>query len=372
MGSMIHKNTRFFLITAMLMCFFLVGCQADQPEPTPTIPPVLEPQPQPQPEPEPEPEPKGPIDPLTGLETEQKYVDTIPVAVMINNARLAYPQYGIGRAGIIYECMAEGGITRMMAVFNNYADVEQIGSVRSARDYYIDLAYNHGAYYIHYGGSPQAYAKIKNESVKNLDGLSALDSIMFWRDKERLKKGSYMMEHSAFTSGAKIIEGLAYKKYETQATDEVKPAFSFAAEEYTPSGEKAAIVNVPYGSSLSLMFTYNEETKLYYRAQRKEAHVDALLNEQLAFKNVFILYVPQKLIAGDTEGRLAVTIVGEGEGLYITNGVAIPIRYEKKSSLEPTIYKTEDGKILQVNSGQTYIGCVDNKKEAEIEPQANA
>lgn len=370
------KRKGFFLLAlwALTAALFFTGCTA-QAQPV-QLPPAIEnpetPPPAPVPEPAPEPEPESlpppPIDPLTGLATDAKTALTIPVAIMINNYHQAFPQFGIAQAGILYECMTEGSITRIMAVFNNYAGIAQIGPVRSARDYFIDLAYNHEAYYIHYGGSPQAYAKVNKNKVPNLDGLSALDTVMFWRDKERLRKGSYMIEHSVFTSGEKIVQGLNYKKYATDAKGTIAPAFSFAEVEYTPEGgTPARKITIPYGSYTAPVYTYDAVRKVYLREQVKGAHIDGQTGEQLSFKNVLVLYVPQKRVAGDSAGRLDVTVSTSGAGLYITNGVAIPIRFEKKSMKEPVVYTTEGGEVLKVNPGKTFINCLDNQKKAVVE-----
>jgi hypothetical protein len=73
------------------------------------------------------------------------------------------------------------------------------------------------------------------------------------------------------------------------------------------------------------------------------------------------------MIAGDSAGRLDITVSTKGKGLYITNGVAIPMLFEKKSMKGPVVYTTADGEILKVNPGQTFINYLDNKKEAVIE-----
>ena len=92
-----------------------------------------------------------------------------PVAIMLNNLKKALPQLGVSQADLIYELPAEGGITRMMAVFQSVEGVGDLGSVRSARDYYVSLARGHDAVFLHAGGSPQAYSAIKNMGVTALD-----------------------------------------------------------------------------------------------------------------------------------------------------------------------------------------------------------
>ena len=88
---------------------------------------------------------------------------------MFNNLKKALPQIGVGRADVIYEIVAEGGITRMMGVFQDLEGVGELGSVRSARDYYVNLALGHDAIYIHAGGSPQAYEAFNSWGVTHID-----------------------------------------------------------------------------------------------------------------------------------------------------------------------------------------------------------
>ena len=80
------------------------------------------------------------INPLTGLGTETDVSKLRPVSIMVNNIYQSLPQEGVSQADILYECLAEGGITRLMLISNDYEKLGQIGSVRSARDYYIDYA----------------------------------------------------------------------------------------------------------------------------------------------------------------------------------------------------------------------------------------
>ena len=355
------------LIVLSMIPATILGCskndEPSQPEttkapstspPTTTSPPL------------PPPPPPNPEDPLTGIISERTDYSDAVVSVMINNLSVALPQAGIGSAGIIYECLTEGGISRLLAVFNNYKDIEMIGPVRSGRDYFIDLSYNHRAYYIHYGGSPQTFKKVEALGVKNLNGLSALDSVMFWRDKERLKKGSYMYEHSAFTSGEKIIKGLEYKKYETSDEAPIS-AFKFTQNEYTPKGSAAIHIKIPYSNYISPWYDYDPDTKQYLRSQFKGEHIDSITGEQLSFKNILVLYVEQWNVPGDTEGRIAVKTTGTGDGLYITNGQAIPIKYKKADEKTPAKYYLEDGATeLTVNSGKTFVHLLSNKKKAEI------
>ena len=135
---------------------------------------------------------------------EPEYERNRPVAVMLNNLKKAQPQLGNAQADIIYEVPAEGGITRMLAVYQTLDGIGTLGSIRSSRPYYIELALGHDALYVHAGGSPEAYQDLKSWKVNNIDGVngSASQSAVFWRDQERRKTMDY--EHTLVTSGEKI------------------------------------------------------------------------------------------------------------------------------------------------------------------------
>lgn len=122
-----------------------------------------------------------------------------PYAVMINNNHAAWPQCGIQDAYLVYEIIAEGGITRMMALYKDQ-ETAKIGSIRSARHYFIDYAEENDAIFVHWGGSPQAYARI-NTGINDIDGI-ALEGSVFFRDKT-LKRA---YEHTGFTSMQNVKE----------------------------------------------------------------------------------------------------------------------------------------------------------------------
>ena len=100
------------------------------------------------------------INPLTGLACENDMSKIRPVTIMVNNIREALPQIGISEADIVYEIIEEGGITRLLCVYNDYSDIPEIGSVRSARDYFIDIADAHDAIFVHAGASKYAFADL--------------------------------------------------------------------------------------------------------------------------------------------------------------------------------------------------------------------
>ena len=199
------------LIVLLCLTACSVGTGASTPTPAP-VPPQTSPPPiaataTPTPTPY-----NGPINPLSGMPTDAETAAQRPVSVMLNNLKQALPQLGQSQADIIYEVVAEGGITRMLGVFQSVEDVGMIGSIRSARSYYIELAMGHDALFIHAGGSEDAYADLGKWEVDYFDAVrgpylgKTPESNMMWRDDDRRRENGY--EHSVVATGTSILDHL--------------------------------------------------------------------------------------------------------------------------------------------------------------------
>ncbi len=319
-----------------------------------------------------EPEPVY-LSPLTGLPTAEENISRRPVAIMINNIKAALPQYGISKANIIFEALAEGGITRLLAVFEDVGDVEQIGTIRSARPYYLDFAQSVDAVYIHMGGSPDAYSQITSRGMDSFDLISGANNSMYWRDKERMQTKGY--EHSVFTSGDRIEEKLASAGTRMTRKDGYGNVFNFS-EEADYEGADATDISIVFSPYKTGTFTYDKENGFYRVGQYGTAHTDALFNSVLAFKNVFALRINSYVIKGDTAGRLAFDTVGEGTGKYFVHGTETDIKWSRASKSAPFKLYTLTGEELSVVPGDSYVAVVPlNAKisvtgEAPIEPSA--
>ena len=154
--------------------------------------------------------------PLTGLKTKKKLLNKRPVSIMVNNIYSSLPQEGVGQADILYECLAEGGIPRLLMIVADYEKLTKVGSVRSARDYYIDYAEGYDCIFIHAGGSTYAYNTFGERGTERLDGVQGPTiSELFYRDPERL--GKYISEHTlVVNNGEKIKEAIDYYEYRTK------------------------------------------------------------------------------------------------------------------------------------------------------------
>lgn len=275
-----------------------------------------------------------------------------PFAVMINNLNAARPyQSGLQDAYIVYEIIVEGGITRMLAVFKDQ-DTAKIGSIRSARHYFLDYALENDAIYAHWGWSPQAKEDIKSLKV---DTVSANNyGSAFYKDNTLTGVSS---EHRGFTSIENLSKGLSSKKYRTETNKDLLLNYSVDAISLADK-ENAKVANnitVNYSASYKSSYVYDAENQVYLRSVNGTAHKDYVTKNQYSFKNILIYNVKNETMSGGGKGRQDIYNTGSGEGWYVTNGYAIPITWTKESRSAQTVYKYEDGKEIDVNDGNTFI-----------------
>lgn len=363
------------LLLAACMLLALIACGAKpapdpEPEPDTQSVPVFEPTPEPEPEPEPEPAPEpepepdpgpGGVDPLTGLPIEPEYERSRPIAVMLNNLREALPQLGVSHADVIYEAPAEGGITRMLAVFQTLDGVGELGSIRSTRPYYLELALGHDALLVHAGGSPEAYEDIKAWGVNNMDGVNGgSDAAIFWRDAARRKSAGF--EHSLLTSGENVLNYLAKGRYRTEHKDGWSYPLTFTADGTPAAGTGAQHVTLVYSQYKTGTFDYDEETKQYLVGEYGKPYVDGSTGEQVGVTNVLILETDISNIPGDSAGRIRVRTTGEGEGAYCCGGQSVRIRWSKADRNSPFVYSLSDGTPLSLGQGTSYVCLISIKR----------
>ncbi len=296
---------------------------------------------------------------LSGLWVPNEIGTKRPYAFQFNNFKTVSNQWGIGQADIVYECIVEGGITRLLGIGENYSG-DKIGSTRSARHYFVSIADEYDAIYIHFGSTKYARSKIKELGTDNLDGNAGSGAGVFYRDK------SIKAPHNAFASVDRILKGIEKKKYDTEYPKDYEPHFKFYKEDTDLSADTiASKVTVDFSSYIEAGFEYKQEDKLYYRSQFGKAHVDSLTGEQLAFKNIIVQFVKEWNI--DKKGYQTMDIENsKGSGYYITNGKAVPITWKKKEADSWMRYYNEAGEELVINPGKTYITLFPNNRTKDV------
>lgn len=283
-----------------------------------------------------------------------------PIAVSINNNHAAWPQAGLQDAYLSYELIAEGGITRILAFFKD-TNTEKIGSVRSARHYFLDYVLENDAIFVHYGHSPQALSDIKSLGINNINGM--YDASAFYRDKT-LKRAS---EHTAFTTMEKIKKAIKSKGYRTETDKGTLLKYSAVNKDYSKdeTSKVANNVSITYSDYQTTSYVYDKENKVYKMYMSKEEHNDLVTKKQYTVKNIITYQVENSSI--DKKGRQNLYNTGKGEGYFISNGIATKIKWSKVSRSAKTKYTLMDGTELVVNDGNTWIHIQPKNKTLSIE-----
>lgn len=375
------KRVLCLIFAAMLVLLCACGAEdpapsgSTAPSPSPTVSETPEPEPTvsaepvPSPEAEPTSEPLF-VNPLTGLPTESDLSGQKPVAIMLNNIKAAMPQQGNSQADIIYEVLAEGGITRMLGVYQDISDVGIIGSVRSARLYYWELALGHDAVFVHAGGSPEFYEYKERWGLDTVDGVNGYYAYastgLFWRDRERIEGNYYAYEHSLLTSGEKLTEILtARSELGPQRDGHENPLIFADYQDAAPAdGDAVNSLTVNFSNYKSTTFRYDWETGLYSVEQYGEAYIDGNDGSQIAVTNVIILNTACTVV--DDAGRITVDL-SSGEGWFTCGGSIRPITWEKGSANQPMRYYDEFGNPLVLGRGKTYVCIIPLSRDFTVE-----
>ena len=292
---------------------------------------------------------------LTGLDDLSKAgKGKRPVAVMINNIRASLPQYGIFDADLMFECLVEGGITRMMAVYADQTKIPKVMSVRSCRYYFPIFAQGLDAVYICFGCNPTLGKQaLKNTGIDYFDASENYDTDFFGRDAERLK--TYSKEHTAYLDGGKVPKLL--KKYDIRAEyKKEKDDYIFDFRDpKTVSDTACQSVRLDFSKTYYTTFTYDAKKKAYLKTHTGSPHMDAAVNKQLQYTNVLILETDVKPYGG---GPLVQIDWKGGTGYYLSYGTVREIKWHKKNYDAPIVITNKNGKEIQINRGNSYIGVV--------------
>lgn len=347
----------------------------------------------------PEPSPVVYLNPLTGLSCPENEVFLRPVAIMIDNEvnykSGQYSNLGLSSADVLFETNIEsnGSGTRMMAVFSQNTlknnDLE-IGAVRSARPYFIQLAKMLDAYYVHEGSSstddvlpgsvtdPKYYARPMLYS-DYIDGYElTFDGKISYRPKSDINNKLCVVSSAVITHAPDLLQYLTtnYPRT-TYQTSEANRLFLFGDANLS-AGKDASSVRIRFSDSNAFYtqskFTYNTETGKYVRSQylyqsslrgvneHDIASKDIKTGENLTFTNVFVLSTKQYACDKSYDGQpyhTKIDLIGnEGKGYYFTEGKYVNITWKCPSDSSPIRFYAENGSELVVNPGKTFINLV--------------
>lgn len=304
---------------------------------------------------------------LTGEWKDEAVVKRRNMAVMIPNNKPALPQYGLSAASIIYEAPVEGRFTRLMAMFEDYDDLDHIGPVRSSRDYYVYEAMAYDSIYVNWGlAIPFVGPIINTDRIDNVSqAVSGIDTPAP-EAFDRLSRPAYATEYRGYLFIDGYNDAVERLGYETEyREDRFVQAFTFANDdhraEYAEYPEATKIY--PGGTSSNSggygdakpCFEYNAENGLYYRSQYGAAQKDDMNGEQLAVSNVVFKICHGELREPVSEDYMAFGVHGDGEAYVFTNGKVIHGTWKRGSDYEPNLFFDENGNEIVFNQGKTWI-----------------
>ena len=305
------------------------------------------------------------VNPLTGTEDLERDAEKLrPVAIMINNIETAWGvQSSLSYADIVYETYVEGGITRLMAVFKDIRKVgdTKIGSLRSGRYSYLDLALGHDARFVHAGLDNvycKPYIKKLGTTTVDLNTTNTVGNIVGGNSCAARIPNGLSLEHTLYTTGDKLYKLLkSSANIKLNAPQDNWQNFVAEGSEYVPADGKCDSIYVPFSGSYYADFKYNSETGNYDKYRYGEIQKDYGNGKQISFKNVLVLYSDVNYFS---DGKHVKTEMDSGSGYYVSNGGYRKINWSKGSATSPIKLTDESGKEIDYNPGTSYVCFTNN------------
>lgn len=334
-NRIIFASSTAVIFGLILSAFFIFFPHKDPVQPAPTIQVKAEP-----------PKPTTVASPLSGVQVAPELAQRPVTAIMVENSIDARPQSGLHEAGVVFEAIAEGGITRFMALYQD-TQPAYVGPVRSLRPYYIDFAAPFQASIAHVGGSPEALAQIRGGGFRDIDQF--FNAGAYWR------AGNRPAPHNVYTS--------------FQRLDELNRAKGYTSSPFTPWVRKedqklaaptAAKININISSALyNSAYEYDGAQNAYLRLEGGRPHISTASAEdatghRLAPKVVIALEMPYSL-----NGKYSVYGVnGSGAMFVFQDGGVAQGTWSKADRASPFVFKDAAGNPLAINAGQTWVTLV--------------
>ena len=292
---------------------------------------------------------------LTGLPIDQAIEKQKPIAAMVDNESTALPHFGLNSADIIYEMVnstANDRVTRLMVIYKDWGNIEQLGSIRSIRPTNIWVAGEYNAVMCHDGGPFYIDTYLGHDYAQHFSGIFS-----------RVNNGK-AREFTEYICKGDLEKAFKNSSYSTEYDEYYEgPHFTFStpSKQVELTGDEATNIDLsePFKHNKSNL-KYNSDTQEYEYYEYGKPHEDGKTGEILSFKNVILQKAD--IFQLDKNGYMAYDNFfgdkGKGEGLYITNGKAMKIKWSKATENGITYYTDESGEQITLNAGMTYIALV--------------
>lgn len=300
---------------------------------------------------------------LTGLPVDPSVNNRPVTAIMIENSPDARPQSGIDQAGVVFEALAEGGVTRFMGLYQD-TQPDYIGPVRSARPYYIQWALGFDAGYAHVGGSPDGLADIKAWNVRDLD--------QFYNSGAYHRISSRYAPHNMYTSISALNQVEQSKGYNSsnftgfarKADNPYKAPAAGTTTTNQDSRTAASSIDMNFsGFYYNSHYDYDAATNTYKRSESGAPHMEVDSSgkqTQIAPKVVIAMVVPLNQGALDSSGAYYSNYnpIGSGQVYVFQDGTVTTGTWNKADNTSQLNFTDQNGQPLKLNAGQTWIAAV--------------
>ncbi len=265
------------------------------------------------------------------------------ILVMVDNHRKAYPQSGLDKADWVYEIIAEGGITRYMALYY-HEEAERIGPVRSARYYFVQLAKGYNAPLAHAGGNQDALQLIHDIKMKDLDEIYN-SGAYFWRDKAR------KMPHNLYSGTDKLVQGAQARKLSLVAP----PTFPEATGQVKGSPHGDITIDYSVGK-YTYIVTWHYNGDHYERSMDGKKHVmeDGI---SITADNIIVMTAQTKEVVKE-QLESEIKLIGKGSAYYFMDKMAAQGSWEKTSASASLKFYDENGAPLKIKPGKTWVQVI--------------
>jgi hypothetical protein len=299
-------------------------------------------------------EPQVPTSPLTGRQVESAAIAARPVTgIMIENSPESRPQSGLYQADMVFEAIAEGGVTRFLAVYQE-SQPDRIGPIRSARPYYVDYIAGLDGSFGHVGGSPEALQDIKTLGIKDLD--------QFFNASAYTRIANKAAPHNVYSDFGKL--------------DSLNQSKGYTTSKFTGYSRKSDVPQTPTASTITLtlsgprydaQFTYDATSNSYLRSQAGAPHKDEPTGKQINPK-VVVALVTNK--AYDPDGyHTDYTTTGSGKVFVFQDGIVSEGTWSKTDRKAPIVLTDANGLPLKLNAGQTWVTLVASANDVRFSTQ---
>lgn len=284
---------------------------------------------------------------LTGVPVTSAQANLPVTGVMIENSEDARPQSGLSQAGVVFEALAEGGVTRFLALYEE-GQPSSIGPVRSARPYFIDWLLPFDASYAHVGGSPTALSEIQSLNVRDMN--------QFYNGSSYTRISTREAPHNVYTSSASLSSLEQSKGWGTSTFT------GFPRKSDSPSKTPTAgTINLNLSNSqMAVSYLYNPKLDSYARSEGGAPMIDNNNGQQLQPKVVIAIVVPWTDGPLDASGAYYTDYsdIGNGTAYVFQDGIVTQGTWEKSSPASQIQFNTTSGSPIKLNAGQTWITAV--------------